>query len=83
MMGFPTPIGFSAFEAARLLSEGTRQSDMGAALAAFKAGGTQRNYDAAVRAADIAHHRRLATAAQQNGVASDGPRHALRDLGAA
>jgi hypothetical protein len=48
-------------------SEMTRQSDFTAAKAAFTAGGTQAAYDAALKAADVAHLRRVIASGVANG----------------
>jgi len=39
-------------------------------------------YAAAVKTADIAHHRRIAASALANGIRTTAPADALRDLGA-
>ncbi len=78
-LGFPIDPGLNAYAAARATSEGTRQSDVGAALVTHGAGTAA--YAAAVKAADIAHHRRIASSALTNGIRTDGPNLALRFLG--
>jgi hypothetical protein len=78
-LGFPLDTGLVAFEATRMSSEGTRQADIGAARTTFGAGTA--GYAAAVKAADIAHHRRIAASAAANGIRTTGPAEALRDLG--
>jgi|GraSoiStandDraft_50_1057286.scaffolds.fasta_scaffold170057_3 hypothetical protein len=83
MLGFPAQTGLREFEAARVLSEGARQNDVGAALHTFQTGGTQSDYDAAIRAATIAHYRRLIASAQEHGIASGDFQNVLRDLGTA
>ena len=50
------------------LSEMSRQADYTVAKAAFTAGGTQAAYDAALRAADIAHFRRVIASGIANGI---------------
>ena len=79
MLGFPIAPGLASYEAARTASEATRQSDIGAARATHGAGSNA--YAAAVRVADISHHRRIAAAASANGIRTTGPADALRDLG--
>jgi hypothetical protein len=68
ILGFPDPNGKAAFDAAVSLSEGTRQADMAAALAAC--GGNPAKYaayEAAVRAANEAHRQRIAASAAEHG----------------
>ena len=81
LLGFPIPAGLVAHEAARMASEGIRQADVGAARLTHGAGSAA--YAAAVRTAEIAHHRRIAASALANNIRTTGPADALRDLGAA
>jgi hypothetical protein len=78
-LGFPIPAGLVAHEATRIASEGTRQTDIGNARVTHGAGTAA--YAAAVRTADITHHRRIAASALTNGIRTTGPADALRDLG--
>ena len=80
-MGFPDQVGLAAYEAVRVASLAARHQDHGAARAAFAGGGTQATLDAAIKTAEIAHYRRLATGALANGISTDGPFNALRSLG--
>ena len=82
--GFPVLPGQAAFDATAVLSEGTRQADIGTARAAY--GGNPANFatfNAAVRTASIAHYNRLIAAAlASGGVTVPGSPAALHDLGA-
>ena len=79
LLGFPIPAGLVAHEAARVASEATRQTDVGNARVTHGAGTA--GYAAAVKTADIAHHRRIAASAIANGIRTTAPADALRDLG--
>jgi bifunctional pyridoxal-dependent enzyme with beta-cystathionase and maltose regulon repressor activities len=62
------------------LSEATRQADAAAATKAFNLGGTQAAYDAAMKAADAAHFRRVIASCVANGVDAGVFRQGLHDL---
>jgi hypothetical protein len=69
-----------AHQATSNLSEATRQSDYAAAKSAFTAGGTQATYDAALKAADIAHFRRVIASGVANSIQVGVFRQALFEL---
>jgi hypothetical protein len=82
MLDFPVATGAAAHDAAVSLSEGTKANDLAAARAAY--GGDPANYAtyaAAIRAADIAHMRRVIASGAANGIAVPNVREGLRQLG--
>jgi bifunctional pyridoxal-dependent enzyme with beta-cystathionase and maltose regulon repressor activities len=62
------------------LSEATRQADVAAATKAFNLGGTQAAYDAAMKAADAAHCRRVIASCVANNIEGSVFRQGLHDL---
>jgi bifunctional pyridoxal-dependent enzyme with beta-cystathionase and maltose regulon repressor activities len=70
----------SAHQTTCNLSEATRQSDFAAATKSFNLGGTQAALDAALKAADAAHFRRVIASCVANGVDAGVFRHGLHDL---
>jgi hypothetical protein len=74
-----TPAQETAHKANIIASEGARQAALGAAKAAYNnTPAAWPAYDAAVKAADVAHLRAVIASAAANGL--DGPRQTLHDL---
>ncbi len=70
-----------AHKATTIASLGTLQTNQTAAKIAFDAGGTFAVYAAAVKAEDIAHHRRILASCLLNGFQPGIAIQALHDLG--